>query len=390
MRIVVNALFTVPSVHSGAVQTVTGALLSHLSKASSGMGAKLFILVSRTNVEYWQHLCPEAEFVLVPFSTRNQAARIALEQVACNWAVRKTKADVFYSSSGALPFTSLPCKTVVYFQNILFFHFDEFYSRSKLGLSRTKWLLSQKAQDLYSQRVLLNSMKCADEVIANSRTMAIEAERYTGIHRPMHIVPLGVHKGFGPHNSQARPVSEAYVLMVSSLVPHKNYEAAVEIFANLKRRYQIPQVLVIIGTGPTGYVQSLKNLAATLKIEASVRFVGQVQHEHLPAWYEHADAFMLTSACESFGLPILEAMAAGVPVLASKLSGVPETVGSAGIMEDPAATDKFADQLYGVLTDHELRQRLRSLGLKRAAEFTWSRTADATLNIMKVLVSRNA
>lgn len=390
MRIVVNALFTAPSFHSGAVQTVTAGLLSHLSKASPGIGAKLFILVSRTNVDYWKQLCPEAEFVLVPFSTRNQAARIALEQVACNWAVRKTKADVFYSSSGALPFTSLPCKTVVYFQNILFFHFDEFYSRSKLGLSRTRWLLSQKAQDLYSQRVLLNSMKSADEVIANSKTMAREAEQYTGIRRRMHIVPYGVHEGFGRHKGHDRPISEPYLLSVSSLVPHKNYEASIEIFANLKRRYQIPHVLVIIGTGPSSYVQSLKNLAATLKIEASVRFLGQVEHEHLPAWYEHTDAFMLTSACESFGLPLMEAMAAGVPVVASKLSGVPETVGSAGIVEDPAETDKFADQLYRVLTDQELRQRLQGLGLKRAAEFTWSRTADATLNIMKTLVCRNA
>ncbi len=383
MRILVNALFTVPQSHYGAVRTVTEALLSHLSAASTAIGDRLFILVSRSNVDYWKHLCPEAEFVLVPFNTRNQVARVALEQVACIWAVRKIKADVFYSSSGALPFTRLPCKTVVYFQNILFFHFDEFYSRSRVRASRTKWLLSHKAQNSYSRIAFVNSMKRADEVIAVSRTMAFEAEQYTGIRRSMHIVPYGVHEGFGPHNGHARPISEAYVLSVSSVVPHKNYEAAIEMFASLKRRYQVPHVLVIIGAGPTKYVQSLKDLAATLRIGASVRLVGHVEHQHLPAWYEHADAFVLTSACESFGLPIIEAMATGVPVVASKLSGLPETVGLAGILEDPAETDKFADQLYRALTDQELRQGLQSRGLKRAAEFTWSRTANATLNIMK-------
>ena len=155
----------------------------------------------------------------------------------------------------------------------------------------------------------------------------------------------------------------------------------------LKHRYEVSHDLIIVSSGPDKYVQYLKNLATELQIGDSVKFMGHVPHQSLPGWYAHADVFMLTSACESFGLPVIEAMACGTPVLVSNLSGLPETVGGAGIIEDPARTEAFADQLHCVLTDEDLRHRLRQRGLERAAEFSWERTAQATIDVMQKALS---
>ena len=118
-------------------------------------------------------------------------------------------------------------------------------------------------------------------------------------------------------------------------MPHKNFEACLRVFATLKRRHNVPHTLVIVGAGTPQYVQSLHALAAELKIADCVIFSGNVAHDALPAWYAHAGAFILTSACESFGLPVIEAMAAGTPVVVSGLSGLPDTVGTAGVVCSP-------------------------------------------------------
>ena len=385
MRVLVNALVTVPRVQFGAVKTVTEALFSHLVKAGNELGAELFILVSRTNVAYWRQILPNVEFVVLPFTTHNQFIRVAFEQIACHWAVRKVLADVFYSYSGALPLAPLPCKTVVYLQNILFFHFKEFYSRRILKISRSEWFLRYWLWDFYSRRACISSLKRATEVIAISRTMALETQKYTDVvrQRPIRVVPYGVNTAFRPDTSMVRPVPCPYVLSVSWVLPYKDYEACIKIFASLRHRYQVPHVLYIIGPGPDKYVQSLKNLATELRIGDSVKFMGHVPNQSLPGWYAHADAFMLTSACDSLGLPVIEAMASGTPVLTSNLSGLPATVGDAGITADPARIEAFADQLYRVLTDEDLRHRLRQRGLERAAEFSWEKAAQGTIDVMQ-------
>lgn len=385
MRVLVNALFTVPKVQVGGVQIVTEALLSHLAKVSNQLGIQLFVLVSCTNATYFRQILSNVEFVVWPFPTHNRFVRVAFEQVACHWAVKRIHADVFYSSTGALPFVPLPCRTVVYLQNIQIFHFSELYSRKILGTSCLEWFLRYRAQDLYTRWACISSLKRATEVIGVSRTMAFEAGKYTGVvrQRPIQVVSLGVSKAFRPDYSSPRPVHYPYVLSVSLVIPPKNYDACIKIFACLKHRYQMPHFLYILGSGPHNYVQSLKSLANDLQVGDSVKFIGHVPHHVLPGWYQHADAFILTSSCESFGLPVIEAMASGTPVLASNLSGLLETVGGAGIVEDPRKTETFAAQLYRVLRDGGLRQRLRQQGLERASQFSWDRSAEATIHVMQ-------
>jgi glycosyltransferase involved in cell wall biosynthesis len=112
-----------------------------------------------------------------------------------------------------------------------------------------------------------------------------------------------------------------------------------------------------------------------------LRLLGHVDDVLLPGLYTGAEAFVLPSLYEGFGLPVLEAMASGTPVLATTAGALPETCGGAArLVGDPAA---FATELPALLGDPAERERLRAAGLRRAATFSWDRTAreiDALLD----------
>ena len=110
----------------------------------------------------------------------------------------------------------------------------------------------------------------------------------------------------------------------------------------------------------------------------------------LPQVYGGAKLFVYPSLYEGFGIPVAEAMACGVPVITSNVSSLPEIVGDAGILVPPTDTGALADALQALLTDDALHSRLRSMGLRRAGQFSWQRTAQQTLAVYRAALNRPA
>jgi glycosyltransferase involved in cell wall biosynthesis len=117
-----------------------------------------------------------------------------------------------------------------------------------------------------------------------------------------------------------------------------------------------------------------------------VRFLEWVPEEYLPSLYRLADVVVLPSLMEGFGLPALEAMACGTPVVAACNSSYPEVLGEAGMLVDPIQIDQIAGALQIVLGDPNLYHRLRSAGLRRAAFFTWERSANQMIALYEKLL----
>ena len=154
-----------------------------------------------------------------------------------------------------------------------------------------------------------------------------------------------------------------FVLTVGNLQPRKN----VPRLAEATRRLDVP--LVVAGQ------RLWRSAEVEGKLGAGVTWLGYVADEHLPALYAASTVFAYPSLYEGFGLPVIEAMAAGVPVATSNRTGTKEVAGRAAALFDPESVDSIHDMLGQVLGSKEARQRLQADGVARAAEFTWDRGA---------------
>jgi glycosyltransferase involved in cell wall biosynthesis len=162
--------------------------------------------------------------------------------------------------------------------------------------------------------------------------------------------------------------------------PYKNCDGLLRAWA--MARAELPgRQLVVVGPGrDEKYYAGLHTLANELGIAGEVVFTGGVPLEDTVAFYRGADVFVYPSLNETFGLPILEAMACGCPVVTSNTTAMPETAGGAAILVDPRDPASIARAIIEAVGS---RDRLRKAGLKRAAEFTWAATAASTLDVYR-------
>jgi glycosyltransferase involved in cell wall biosynthesis len=194
------------------------------------------------------------------------------------------------------------------------------------------------------------------------------------------VVPNGVDERFSPDADVERTraalgLDGRYVLAVGTRIARKNL-AGLE---NAARTLAAEGVeLVAAGSG-----------RAYMRDEGSVpvRGLGYVPEDHLPGLYAGAEALVMPSLYEGFGLPCLEAMASGTPVVAADRAALPEVCGDAALLFDPDDPDAAAEALVRVLGDAELAAGLRSRGLARARSFSWRATAERTDAVIGTLLS---
>jgi len=186
-----------------------------------------------------------------------------------------------------------------------------------------------------------------------------------------------------PHGADAncfaldRTRIEPYLLCVSTLHPHKNLERLVRAYARRRRDFRL------VLAGMRGFhTRPIEKLIAGLSVSDSVHLTGWIPRDQLYQLYERAQAFIYPSTFEGFGMPVLEAMAAGVPVACSDIAPLRDVAGDAALFFDPLDEDAIAGALERIVTDAPLRQRLGQAGAERARRFTWERTAQQTLSVL--------
>jgi glycosyltransferase involved in cell wall biosynthesis len=189
-----------------------------------------------------------------------------------------------------------------------------------------------------------------------------------------HVVPHGVEQRFFADRAE-----EPYLLMTGTLEPRKNIVRALEAAAGLppelRERFELRLA------GPRGW-ETGEIDAALARYGARARHLGLVPDDELPDLYAGATVFLYPSLREGFGLPVLEAMAAGTAVVTSNLSSMPEVGGDAVRYVDPLDVASIRAGLEELLTDAGMRARLAAAGRERARSFTWERTARATLALL--------
>ena len=243
-------------------------------------------------------------------------------------------------------------------------------------------------RDLYRRAAVPAGLRIARRVITPSETVKRALiERYGLDPARISAIPLAVDlRRFHPIGAEEEPyevgVPSPYVLFVSTLWPYKNAAALVSAFAQLVNQDGITHRLVLVGKDG-GDEASLRAMADSAGVADRLVFTGHVSGPRLSALYRHADLFVYPSLVESFGFPLLEAMASGVPVVASDRWAIPEICGGAARICDATRVEDLAAAMREVLASAELRADLVRRGLARASEFSWKRTVAETLRVIE-------
>jgi glycosyltransferase involved in cell wall biosynthesis len=181
-------------------------------------------------------------------------------------------------------------------------------------------------------------------------------------------------------------ITDPFFLYVGAAYPYKNLQRLIEAFAQFLESVSGGFRLVLAGDHEQ-FAHSLAEQARSLGVEDSVVFPGSVSEPELVALYDAALAFVFVSLREGFGLPGLEAMAAGLPVVAARTGSLPEIYGEAAEYCDPREVRSIAAALSRVGNDPGLCDRLAELGGRQAARFSWTQTARKTLQVYREAVS---
>jgi len=233
------------------------------------------------------------------------------------------------------------------------------------------------------------SIQESDAVTSVSRWLRDETNRIFSPGRPIHVIPNFVDTEIfrprdpGDRRAQFADADEKIVLHISNFRPVKNLSAVVRTFA--EARSQVRARLLLVGDGPERI--PTEQQVEQLGLSGAVTFLGS--QEYVEDIFPLADAFLLPSLHESFGLAALEAMAAGVPVVVTNRGGPPEVVtdGVSGFLRDPHDVAGMSEALVRILRDPDLARAMGEAGVKRSCEeFHADRVVPEYLKVYRAVV----
>jgi glycosyltransferase involved in cell wall biosynthesis len=288
--------------------------------------------------------------------------------------LRRLGTDVYHGPAVFLPHVKLGYRTVVTIHDLVSFLFPETVPRK---------------YSLYMRLMTRLAARSADRIIAVSHATKADLERTLRVPAAKVVV---IHEAVGPEF--ARPpapetvaavmhrygLRRPYCLFVGNLEPRKNLPGLIEAFAEVRRRLAAtarPPQLVLAGTRAWLHA-GIFRAVETHGLGRDVVFTDYVPLRDLPALYAGATCFAFPSLYEGFGLPVLEAMAAGAPVVAARAGSIPEVAGDAALLVDARVPGELAAGIETLLTDPVLRERLIARGRTRAATFGWEAVARRT------------
>jgi glycosyltransferase involved in cell wall biosynthesis len=293
---------------------------------------------------------------------RNRWLRISTE---LPYRARRDHLDLLHVQYVPPPFTSVPVATLV--ADLSFIDRPDLLARS----SRVRLRLTTRLAAARSAAILVPSSFTRDRLLA---CYDVDPAR-------VHVTPEGVSPRWsGPESGADLPADlpARFVLAIGALHPRKNLPRVIQAVAQARSDGAGELSLVLVGPDGPG-AQEVQRTIDSLGAQAWVRQLGFVGDRSVAALYSRAVAVVHASLYEGFGLPVLEAMAAGAAVVASNTTSMPEVAGDAALLVDPTDVAAIAQAIGRIATDPALRERLVATGRQRAAVFTWERCALATV-----------
>ena len=198
--------------------------------------------------------------------------------------------------------------------------------------------------------------------------------------RKVRIVHHGSRFAEIVRNVQQR--QSAFLLAVSDIYVQKNYHSLIDAFAVLARKHPDIELRIAGRELDTEYAESLKAQVRRLALQDKVSFLGHVSVRDLETLYSTCSVFVFPSTVETFGNPLVEAMACGAAIAGSDVTSIPEVLGDAGLLFDPRDPADMAEKIELLMEDGTLRSEKRARAKKRARGFSWPATAEQTFAVL--------
>ncbi|HYN07846.1 MAG TPA: glycosyltransferase family 1 protein [Vicinamibacterales bacterium] len=289
------------------------------------------------------------------------------EQLTVPLSVARSRVDLFHAPHYVVS-PLMTCPYVVTIHDCIHLRFPQYLpNRAALLYARTVMTLAARR----ARRVLTVSNASKDDILKYLNVPASKVEViYNALDERLEKPPTPEDVARVRERYQ---LTSPFILYTGNIKPHKNVDRLIEAYSMLRPRGFEHVKLLIIGDEISKY-PNLRRLTHRFQLHKHVRFLGFVPDQTLAVLYELASVFVFPSLYEGFGLPPLEAMAAGTPVVTSNVSSLPEVVGDAALLIDPMDAGAIADAMARVLGDDALRASLVARGHERVKAFSWKRS----------------
>lgn len=312
--------------------------------------------------------------VVLPVGARFRPERLLYEQTGFTAALRREKIGVLLNAGFTAPLLAR-CKQATVFHDLQHKRHPEYFKRWDLPA----W-----------QFMLWSAAHRSNHLIAVSDSTRQDLLHYYRLSASkISVVPHGVDDRFFQiaetrDRTPPSPAGSRYLLCPSTTHPHKNHARLLRVFSRLREHH--PGLKLIL-TGARGFADAnVMALLESLALRDAVDLKGWVPREELYALFQQASAFIYPSEFEGFGMPVLEALAAGVPSAVSNIEPLKTLAGAAAHLFDPQSEEEMFEALMRTLSSSpESIARIRQ-GREHAANFTWRRAAEQTLEVLESLL----
>lgn len=293
--------------------------------------------------------------------------------------MRAGHADVIHGPANALPLLPVGVPGVVTVHDLAIYDHPEWFPNGQ-------WLATRV--------IVPRSIRGAAAIVCPSEATRHAVERIFAV-KPdrCHVIPHGVEPIFFDPVSEAhrQQVSERYrlpdryLLQVGTIQPRKNYLTTLRALARIPPAERLP----LLAVGNFGWdFHPVLEAVSSLKLSSWVRFAGYAGLDDLPALYQMAEVAVFPSLDEGFGIPVLEAFAAGVPLVASTAGAIPEVAGDAALLCDPMDDTALANNLQRLIGDRAFREQRVARGREQARQYSWSASGQAHRAVYESVIRR--
>ena len=378
MHVGISAMHIVPG-KSGSHEPYLVNLIRGLAQLS--FSNTITIFGTERNKELFRIADGRFEFVSYPDALQYTPARIFFEQFIIPLEARRRHIDVFHFAGTASSYFVRPCDVVT-------IHFDSVTQRDSISA----W------HKLYYDLALRINRR-AGLLITPSKSYGRElAALFHYREEQIRVVYHGVNSRFRHVSAERREearrlwrLPDKFILTVANLRPHKNVPALLRAFSILLGRHEQDIFLVIVGNVDA---DALRQMVAGVtpnweEVCAHIKLIPFVSNDSLPPIYSLARVFVFVSRVETFGLPLVEAMASGLPIIASNIAVHREILGEhAGLLVSYDEPEAIAGAIHYVLTKPIAYDIMKDASLARSEEFSWVKSAYATLRVYEEAFAR--